>query len=161
MSGYINLRLSGEPQRVLHADDDHTVVEIAVNAARDIALHGYMSQSAEIIAPMWDFDPLDDKSRKPSFSHNFVRDTISTAGLEMLWRKAGFIPKNIYGWRCLLDDLGYTDEQLEVEQRDYFCISSSYSTKTSLHHASAAPTSGVSQWAVIQNMLAVQTNSRK
>ncbi|QRW04338.1 SMI1/KNR4 family containing protein [Ceratobasidium sp. AG-Ba] len=119
MSQYLDLKLSAEPRRVLYADDDHTAVEIAVAVARDMALHGYMSQSEEILAPIWNFSKSDDCT---TFSHDFVRNSISLAGLEMLWKESKYKPKGLMiRWRSLISELKYTDKQLELEQREYFC----------------------------------------
>ncbi|KAG9119803.1 hypothetical protein FRC07_004977, partial [Ceratobasidium sp. 392] len=117
MSRYLDLRMLNESERALYTDDDHTAVEIAVAVARDMALHGYLSRSAEIIAPIWEFS----RSGNRSFSHGFLRNTISLSGLEVLWKYSNFKPRNLPGWISLLSELGYTSEHLELEQRDHFC----------------------------------------
>ncbi|KAF8599581.1 hypothetical protein BDV93DRAFT_511560 [Ceratobasidium sp. AG-I] len=164
MSRYFDLRLSDEPRRILYADDDHTSVEIAITVARDMALHGHLPESAEIIAPVWNI-AFSSTSSSPSFSRDFVRDTISGAGLEMIWRKANFVPRNVDGWRPLLDELEYTDEQLEIEQRDYFCALTDESADPFKDEAVSLSKLNTSRWKVIQKMLAVQvdplTNIRK
>lgn len=157
MSRYLDLRLSGEPRRALYADDDHTAVEIAVTVARDMALHGHLSESAEIVAPIWNI-AFSGTSLRPSFSRNFVRDTISGAGLEMIWRKANFVPRNVNGWCPLLAELEYTDEQLEMEQRDYFCTLADESADPFKDEAVSLSKLNVSRWRVIQKMLAVQVD---
>ncbi|KAG9084109.1 hypothetical protein FS749_005497, partial [Ceratobasidium sp. UAMH 11750] len=146
MSRYLDFRLAGEPRRVLFADDDHTVVEIAVTVARDMALHGYLDQSAEVIALIWNFSVPGERP----FSHAFVRDTISAAGLEILWRAARFEPKGFDGWQPLLTELKYSNEQIEIEQRRYFCqIDPTVEVE---------PASNIPQWVVLQKTLSVQVD---
>ena len=160
MSRYLDFRLSDEPRRVLYADDDHTAVEIAITVARDLALHGHLFESAEIVVPIWD-TVVSSTDLSPSFSRNFVRDTISSAGLEMIWRKANFVPRKVDGWRPLLDELEYTEEQLEMEQRDYFCDLTHESAEPFRDEAVSLSKLNTSRWKVIQKMLAVQVDPSK
>ncbi|KAG8678055.1 hypothetical protein FRC09_020152, partial [Ceratobasidium sp. 395] len=146
MSRYLDFRLASEAQRLLFADDDHTVVEIAITVARDMALHGYLAQSEAIIAPIW----RTSRSGSGLFSHDFLRNTISAAGIEMLWKSADFRPKGIPGWISLLDELAYTDEQLEMEQRDHFC------SDNSVDDVAPADTAQNPKWDYIRESLKVK-----
>ncbi|KAG8737777.1 hypothetical protein FRC10_007804 [Ceratobasidium sp. 414] len=146
MSRYLDFRLAGEPRRLLFGDDVHSVIEIAVTVARDMALHGYLAQSAEIIAPIWNFSVPGDRP----FSHDFVRNTISTAGVEMLWKAAKFKPKGFDGWQSLLSELKYTDKQLEIEQRHYFCQNDPT--------VEVGPATNIPEWIVMQRNLSVRVD---
>lgn len=90
MSRYLN-RLAVQHEEVLHADDDLTAVEAAIDVARDMALHGYLLESEKIVAPIWNA-VLSSTESSPSFSRDFVREAIARARLEIIWKKAGFVP---------------------------------------------------------------------
>lgn len=154
MARYIELRLAGESERLLHADDDHTVVEIAVTVARDMALHGHLDESAEIVAPLWSFAASDPRA-KLSFSLDFLRDAVSRTGLELIWRGAKFTP-NIQDWLPWLETLGYAEEQIEVDQRDYFCM-----VDDSVYGTPPDDSLSIARWQSIRDMLAVRVDEGK
>lgn len=153
MTRYIELHLAGEPERILHADDDHTLVEIAVTVARDMALHGHLDESAAIVGPLWNF-AASDRMGKLSFSLNFLRDTISRTGLELIWRGAKFTP-NFYNWLSRFEELGYTEEQIEADQRDYFCVADD-----SVYDLLPDDPPSIARWRSIRDLLAVNVDTR-
>ncbi|CAE6505763.1 unnamed protein product [Rhizoctonia solani] len=147
MSNYFSLRTASAPKRILYVDDEHNIVEIAVVVARDMALHGFLDESAMIIAPIWNSAIHEHRS----FSLGFVRDTISHFGLDLIWRGANFIPLGFDTWESRFDRLGYTDKVIEMEQRMYFCsVSSGVAYDVYLGMSLAH-----SSWPVIRSMLAV------
>lgn len=155
MSTYVELCLSGEAYRVLHVDDDHSLVEIAATVARDLALHGYLSESAMTIAPIWSFK-VSSSEDGVSFSLDFVRDTISSIGLESIWRGARFSPTNIIdGWYPRIEELGHTDDRVELDQREYFCARGD---DTCASHPWPSDTPNVTRWETIRDMLAIRTD---
>ncbi|KAJ1307965.1 hypothetical protein OPQ81_002042 [Rhizoctonia solani] len=143
MSNYFALRIAGEPKRILYASDEHTVVEIAVIIARDMALHGYLDESAMVVAPIWNSAI----QGRRFCSLDFVRGVISRFGLDLIWRGAKFVPIGFDTWVSGFDMLGYTDDIIEVERRLYLCTSS----WDAVYDESPAHPS----WLAIQSMLAV------
>ncbi|CAE6442268.1 unnamed protein product [Rhizoctonia solani] len=147
MSNYFSLRITAAPKRILYVDDEHNIVEIAVVVARDMALHGFLDESAMVVAPIWNSAIHGHRD----FSLDFVRDTISHFGLDLIWRSANFTPLGFDTWESRFDRLGLTDELIEMEQRVYFCSAGSDVTYDSYLDASLAHSS----WPVIRSMLAV------
>ncbi|CAE6416116.1 unnamed protein product [Rhizoctonia solani] len=120
MSNYFSLRIVGAPKRILYAHSEHNVVEIAGIVARDMALHGYLDESAMVMAPIWNSAA----QGRREFSLDFVRTTISNFGLDLIWRGAKFVPLGLDSWESRFDVYRYTDELVEVEQRIHFCSDS-------------------------------------
>ncbi|KAG8732929.1 hypothetical protein FRC11_010022 [Ceratobasidium sp. 423] len=147
MSNYFALRIADVPKQILYADDEHKIVRIAVLVARDMALHGYLDESAMVVAPIWNSAT----QGRRDFSLGFVSSTISRFGLDLIWRGANFVPLGFDSWESGFNRLGYTDELIETEQRIFFCSTGSGATNNS--HPDISPAR--SSWPTIRNMLAV------
>ncbi|CAE6427374.1 unnamed protein product [Rhizoctonia solani] len=147
MPNYFSVRIAGVPKQIIYLDDEHNVVRAAVILARDMALHGYLDESAMVVAPVWSSAIWG----RRNFSLSFVRDTISQFGLDLIWRSANFSPLGLDSWAFRFDTIGYTDDLIEIEQRLYFCSAASEVTYDSYHGVSLTR----SPWPVIRSMLAV------
>ncbi|KAH7341360.1 hypothetical protein B0J17DRAFT_625886 [Rhizoctonia solani] len=147
MSNYFSARIADVPKRIIYVDNEHNIVRMSVILARDMALHGYLDESAMVVSPVWSSAI----QGRRNFSLGFVRDTISQFGLDLIWRSANFAPWELNSWNFRFDAMGYTDELIEIEQRMYFCSATPGVTHDSYHGASLTRSS----WPVIRSMLAV------
>ncbi|KAF8753502.1 SMI1 / KNR4 family [Rhizoctonia solani] len=146
MSGYFTSRISGAPKRILYAHNEHSVVETAGMIARDMALHGYLEESAMVIAPIWNSAV----QGYTDFSLAFVRNTLSNFGLDLIWKGANFVPPGLDKWESAFDVLKYKDELIEIQQRKYFCFGANPG-----HESGPNEVLGHCSWQVIRDMLMV------
>ncbi|CAE6363190.1 unnamed protein product [Rhizoctonia solani] len=146
MSNYFALRIAGAPKRILYAHSEHNAVEITAIVARDMALHGYLDESAMVIAPIWNSAVEGCRD----FSLDFVRNTIFNFGLDLIWRGADFVPLGLDTWESTFDVFGYTNELIEAEQRTYFCLDSKVAYDSDLDGSFSHYS-----WSTIRSMLAV------